>query len=126
MGARALERRRVNGSASSLIRRISRTAPSVISSYVEAKRTLTPRFYVAGRAGWLHAGRALDTSGISTSEFAPGIGSYEFAGGWWLNRHQLLKASYEWFKAEYVPGVRDNVLGVELVTTFRAVDRAFR
>jgi len=102
------------------------TAPSVISSYVEAKRTLTPRFYVAGRAGWLHPGRAADASGASTSEFAPGIGSYELAGGWWLNRHQLIKASYEWFKTESVPGARDNVLGVELVTTFRALDRAFR
>lgn len=102
------------------------TAPAVTSSYIEAKRVLTPRFYLAARAGWLRAGRAVDTSGVSSNEFAAGMGSYELAGGWWLNRHQLIKAGYEWVRTEYAPGTRDNVLGIELVTTFRAVDRVFR
>ena len=38
-------------------------APSVISTYGEAKRILTPRLYLAGRAGWLKPGGAADTSG---------------------------------------------------------------
>ena len=101
-------------------------APSVSYGYVEAKRILTPRFYVAGRAGWLRAGRATDTSGVSTNEFADPISSYELAGGCWINRHQLLKASYEWLRTEYAPGTRDNVLGVQFVTTFHALDRVFR
>ncbi|MGA2880023.1 MAG: hypothetical protein ABSG13_13830 [Bryobacteraceae bacterium] len=100
-------------------------APSVISTYGEAKRTLTPRFYVAGRAGWLKPGGAADTSGNSTSEFSPSIASYELGGGWWLNRHQLLKASYEWLRIEYFPGTQTNVLGVQFVTTFHAIDQAF-
>ena len=100
-------------------------APSVISTYAEAKRILTPRFYVAGRAGWFKPGGAADASGASISEFSPSIASYELAGGWWVNRHQLLKASYEWFSIEHVPGTQNNVLGVQFVTTFHAIDQAF-
>jgi hypothetical protein len=100
-------------------------APSLISTYGEAKRILTPRFYVAGRVGWLKPGGAADSSGASTSQFAPWIASYELAGGWWLNRHQLLKASYEWLSVQYQPGTQNNVLGVQFVTTFHAIDQAF-
>ncbi len=100
-------------------------APSVASTYGEAKRVLTPRLYLAGRAGWLKPGGATDSTGASTDEFAPWIASYELGGGWWLNRHQLLKASYEYLKIENVGGTKTNVLGFEFVTTFHAVDQAF-
>ncbi len=100
-------------------------APSVISTYGEAKRTLTPRLYLAARAGWLKPGGAEDVTGISTSQYSPWIASYEAGGGWWLNRHQLLKASYEWLKIEHLTGTQTNVLGFQFVTTFHAVDQAF-
>jgi hypothetical protein len=100
-------------------------APSVTSSYIEAKRILTPRLYLAGRAGLLKPGSVADTTGGFTSQFSPQITSYELGGGWWLNRHQLLKASYEWFRIEHFPGTQLNVLGVQFVTTFHAVDQAF-
>jgi len=101
-------------------------SPSVVSTYAELKRTLSPRFFVAGRTGWLRPGSATDTSGASTSQFAPRIGSYELGGAWWLNRHQLLKASYEWLRIEDLPGTRTNVVGLQFVTTFHALDQAFR
>jgi hypothetical protein len=100
-------------------------APSVISTYGEAKRMLTPRLYMAGRAGWLKPGGAADSTGASTGQFSPWIASYELAGGWWLNRHQLVKASYEWLKIQYLQGTQTNVLGVQFVTTFHAMDQAF-
>jgi hypothetical protein len=100
-------------------------APSVISAYGEAKRVLTPRFYVAGRAGWLNPGGAMDSTGASTNQFAARIASYELGGGWWMNRHQLLKASYEWLRIEHLPGTQTNVVGVQFITTFHAVDQAF-
>lgn len=100
-------------------------APSVISTYGEAKRTLTPRLYLAARAGWLKPGGAEDTTGTSTSQYSPWIASYEAGGGWWLNRHQLLKASYEWLKIEHLTGTQTNVLGFQFVTTFHALDQAF-
>ncbi len=101
-------------------------SPAVVSTYAEVKRILTPRFYAAGRAGWLLSGSATDTSGVSTGQFAPTISSYELGAGCWLNRHQLLKTSYEWLRIEHLAGTKTNVLGLELVTTFHALDHAFR
>jgi hypothetical protein len=100
-------------------------APSVTSTYVEAKRILTPRFYLAGRAGWLSPGGARDLTGLGTGQFSGSIASYELGGGCWLNRHQLIKASYEWLRIQNFPGTQTNVLGVQFVTTFHAVDQAF-
>jgi hypothetical protein len=100
-------------------------APSVISTYGEAKRTLTPRLYIAGRAGWLKPDGATDVTGASTSQFAPWIQSYELGAGWWLNRHQLLKASYEWLRMQDWPGIQNNVVGIQFVTTLHAIDQAF-
>jgi hypothetical protein len=34
--------------------------------------------------------------------------------------------SYEWLRMEQLAGNQANVLGVQLVTTFHALDRAFR
>jgi len=101
-------------------------APSVMSTYAEAKRILTPRLYLAGRVGYLKPGGAADATGASTSQFGPWIQSYELGGGWWLNRHQLLKASYEWLRIQDFPGTKTNVLGVQFVTTLHAIDQAFR
>jgi len=92
---------------------------------VEAKRILTPRFYVAGRAGWFQPGGARDASGLSTDKFSASIASYELGGGCWLNRYQLIKASYEWLRIENLPGTKTNVLGVQFVTTFHALDQVF-
>jgi hypothetical protein len=100
-------------------------SPSVISTYGEVKSVLTPRLFVAGRVGWLKPGGATDTSGAFTSAFAPSVKSYEVGGGYWLNRHQLLKASYEWLRTEYGVGSSNNVTGFQLVTTFHAINWAF-
>ncbi len=100
-----------NGSASSTILPGFTQAPSVISTYGEAKRILTPRLYLAGRVGWLKPGGATDATGASTSQFSPWIASYELGGGWWLNRHQLLKASYEWLRIEHASGNADQCSG---------------
>ncbi|MBZ5611295.1 MAG: hypothetical protein LAP38_23785 [Acidobacteriia bacterium] len=100
-------------------------APSLDSTYVEVKSVITPRFFLAGRAGWLNSRRVVDKQEVSAAEFAPSIASYEMAAGSWLNRHQLLKASYEWLKIQPLTGTRFNVVGFQLVTTFHAVDWAF-
>jgi len=71
---------------------------------------------VAGRAGWLQTGHVTDTSGVSASQFAPLLKSYEAGAGVWLNRRQLLKASYSWLQIAGQTGSRFNVYGFELVT----------
>jgi hypothetical protein len=68
----------------------------------------------------------VDKKGISADDFSPSMASYELAGGCWLNRHQLLKVGYEWLHAEYQGGAQNNVLGVQLVTSFRPVNWAFK
>ena len=71
-------------------------------------------------------GGAADNTGASTGQFAPSIASYELAAGSWINRHQLLKVSYEWLKIQNLPGTKLDVLGFQFVTTFHAWDQAFR
>ena len=100
-------------------------APSVTSTYGELKAVITPRLFLAGRAGWMTPGGAADNTGAVTSQFAPGIASYELGAGSWINRYQLLKLSYEWLKIQKFPGTKLDVLGFQFVTTFHAWDRAF-
>jgi len=101
-------------------------APSVVSTYGETKVVIVPRLFLAGRAGWMLPGGAADKTGVSTSQFAPYVASYELGAGSWINRHQLLKASYEWLHIQNFPGRRLDVFGIQFVTTFHAYDRAFR
>jgi len=101
-------------------------APTVTSSYGELKAVVTPRLFLAGRAGWMTPGGAADNTSASTSQFAPSIASYELAAGSWINRHQLLKVSYEWLTIQNLPGTKLDVLGFQFVTTFHAWDQAFR
>jgi len=92
--------------------------PSIDAGYAEAKSVLTPRVYVAGRVGRLQTGRVADSAGVSASQFAPLLKSYELASGFWLNRRVLLKASYSWLQIDGQPGGRYNVYGFALVTRF--------
>lgn len=101
-------------------------APNVTSSYAEMKRTLTPRFYLAGRAGRLTTGRVVDVQGLSLPHIGSAMTSIELAAGAWLNRHQSLKVSYSCLKPEGTLSSQFNVIGFQLVTTLRAFDKTFR
>lgn len=78
------------------------------AAWVEAKRIVTPRLYLAVRSGRMST--------------APTSASVETAAGLWLNRHQLLKVGYEWAEG----GTRGNTVGVQLVTSFEALNRSLR
>jgi hypothetical protein len=103
-----------------------RTSPAVSFGYVELKAILNPRMYLAGRAGYQRNGRVEDFGERSKSGFAPDRASYEFGGGFWVNRLQLLKVSYEWLKTDHVTGTRDNVFGVQFVTTITGLSKTWR
>ena len=98
-----------------------RVSPSVTSGYVEMKRVISPRLYLAGRAGFLYSGRVVDEDGISVDQFAPYLESYEFAAGFWVSRNQLLKGGYEWLKTQGVSGTKADVLGVQYVVTLHSL-----
>ncbi len=101
-------------------------APAISSGYLESKVRLTPRFFLAGRAGWLSTLHVKDSKGISADQFAPLLTNYELATGAWLNRHAVLKVSYSWLHSAGTPGTRTNVVGFQLVANFRPVQWAFR
>ena len=52
--------------------------------------------------------------------------AYEFAVGFRPNRWQLLKVGYEWLRGEEISGTRDNVFGIQLVTSIQALSKAIR
>ena len=102
-----------------------RTSPAVSDGYVEVKAILHPRFYTALRAGYENHGRVEDVKGVTSESFLPNRQSYEFAMGYYLNRFQTLKIGYEWLKTKGVSGTRENVFGVQLVTSVHSLAKAF-
>jgi hypothetical protein len=66
-----------------------------------------------------------DASGAEAEHFLPNRQAYEFAVGYRVNRFQTLKVGYEVFKTKNVPGSRDNVFGVQFVTSVHALSKAF-
>jgi hypothetical protein len=80
--------------------------------YAEVRRVLHPRWYVAGRAGYLRS-----------SSFA-GREAYEFVAGFRPNRHQLVKAGYQAQHGPTIRGTLSNTVALQLVTTFTVVSIA--
>jgi hypothetical protein len=101
-------------------------APSVTAGYAELKTRLTPRFFAAVREGFLKTGPVLDTHGVSASEFAPALQATELGVGCWLWPRVLMKVSYEWSLSAGSTGSRSNVLGMQLVASFRQLQWAWR
>ena len=100
--------------------------PTSTFGYAEVKAVLNPRTYLAVRAGYQRNSRVEDAYQWSTESFAPNVQSYEFAVGFRPNRWQLLKIGYEWLRGEEITGTRDNVLGVQLVTSIQTLSKAIR
>ena len=101
-------------------------SPSILSGYVEGKSVITPRFYAAGRAAWLHPESVLDNTGVYAAHYAGRLQSYEAATGFWITRNQLLKFSYEWLKPENTTGTRFNIFGFQYVIKLDPLVMAFR
>jgi hypothetical protein len=80
--------------------------------YAEARRILNPRWYAAGRIGYLRA-----------SAF-PGSQTYEFAAGFRPNTRQLIKFGYTIQQGANHPGTQGNIAAIEFVTSFRAISLA--
>jgi len=94
--------------------------------YAELKAILTPRWYAAVRIGDQRNGRVLETGETTGESYQPNVQSYEFAIGFRPRRWELWKVGYEWLRTNEAPGTRDNVLGVQLVTTLPSLSKAWR
>ena len=79
------------------------------SGYAEARRTLGPRWYAAGRVGYQRGNIYLSRD------------VYEAAVGFRPNASQLVKLGYEIQQGPFIRGSLANVLTVQLVTTLRPI-----
>jgi hypothetical protein len=102
------------------------TAPSFTSGYGEVKTVITPRLFVAGRAGWLKPGSVADNSGVTSGQFASTLQAYELGAGYWLGRNELLKGSYEWMHIQGLSGTKFDVVGMQFVVRFNSLGLTFR
>lgn len=82
-------------------------------AYVEAKRVLHPRWYVAARAGFLH------------TTYDGGGAEYEAAVGFRPNAWQLIKTSYM-LEHDREGGGMDKIFAMQLVTSLHPVSMAWR
>jgi hypothetical protein len=82
------------------------------TGYVELRRVLRPRWYVATRLSYLR------------SNLAPALQVCEIAVGYRPNRLQLVKIGYEIQQGQYIRGTLANTFGIQLVTVFRPVSIA--
>ena len=99
--------------------------PRILSGYAELKVRLTPRFYAAVREGFLKTEPVLDSQGVAASEFAPALQTTEVGVGCWLHPRVLAKVSYEFAQSAGSAGSMNNVLGMQVVASFRQLQQAF-
>jgi hypothetical protein len=106
------------------------TSPSERAAYVQVKRILSPRMFLAVRTTAISFGPVRDVQGINASYSEAPQQVYEFAFGYRPNRHQLIKAGYEWMKRNDPSAeayeTHGSILQIQLVTTLTAFSRAFR
>jgi len=108
-------------------------SPSETSQYLQAKRNLSPRVFVAARATAFHFGRIRDDSGISANRLTGAHQVYEIGGGYRFSRVELLKFEFNWTRGMawsednwYWPSTNDRRLELQLVTSFTPVSKVFR
>jgi hypothetical protein len=82
------------------------------AGYLELKRVLSPRWYVAARTGFEH------------TNYNSGEDAYEFAVGFRPNAHQLFKAGYT-ITRENDDGHIYKTLGVQMVTTIHPFSKSW-
>ncbi len=83
------------------------------AGYTEVRRVLHPRWYIAGRAGYLH------------TNFGFGGETYEAVAGFRPNTHQIIKAGYE-LARNSLSGALSGSVTFQVVTTVHPLSLAYR
>jgi hypothetical protein len=100
-------------------------SPVVKYGYLETKVAVNPRLYVAGRFGY-QSFSDFQTIGMAASAvLTPNRQATELALGYRINRAQLVKLGYEWPHRDGTLNTRNNIFGVQLVTSIDAISKAF-
>jgi hypothetical protein len=84
------------------------------TGYAEVRRVLHPRWYVAGRVGYMRA----------SAYTAPNV--FEMAVGYRPNAHQLVKLEYEVQQSSVIHGTQANTLAIQVVTTLKPLSMSWR
>ena len=100
--------------------------PAPSFGYVELKRILSPRWYVAFRPNYQANNHPLDSTEWNTPVPFPNRQAYEVAVGFRPDRLQLLKVGYEWMRVQGGPRAYDNVLGLQFVTSLNSISKAWK
>jgi hypothetical protein len=103
-----------------------RTSPAVHSGYIELKTILNPRFYAAVRVSSRRHNQPEDLIRKSDRPFQANLQAYEFAVGYHVTHFQTLKVGYEWVRTNGISGNRNNVLGVQFVTSINSLAKAIQ
>lgn len=101
-------------------------SPASSFGYVELKRIINARWYAAFRGNYEANNHPQDATARSTTSFLPNVQEYELAVGFRPNRFQLLKVGYELVSINGSPRPKDNVLGLQLVTSINSLSKAFK
>jgi len=108
-------------------------SPSYVGAYVQLKRIISPRLFVAVRSNWERPGGARDANGAYTSQIDAHQETEEFVFGYRINRLQLLKTGLsfsdrnEWALGRgYWPTEHHLGLQLQLVTSFDSLSKGFR
>jgi hypothetical protein len=84
------------------------------AGFIEFRRVLHPRFYVASRFGTLSANASGNRQTIET------------ALGFRPNASQILKISYEFERSSQGPYRNENTVAMQLVTSIRPLSRSWK
>lgn len=100
--------------------------PVLNYAYLETKVVINPHLYLATRANY-NAFSLFQRFGMpNPAILRPNRQALDFTVGYRLNRNQLLKVGYEWLHNDGVLNSRNNVLGVQYVTSIDSLYKAFR
>jgi hypothetical protein len=101
-------------------------APTLKLGYAELKVILHPRWYAAFRSNYQTDNHAVVGGVQSATTVFPNRQYYEVAVGFRPDHFQLLKIGYEWAHVENGEVNRNNVFGVQFVTSFNGLSKALK
>ncbi len=93
-------------------------ASTLSFGYTEIKLIITPRWYAALRPNYQTDNHAVIGGVQSPTTVFPNRQYYEAAVGFRPDRYQLLKVGYEWAHVQNGEPNRNDVFGIQFVTSF--------
>jgi hypothetical protein len=108
-------------------------SPSAHAAYLQIKKIVTPRIFIAVRTTTEDTGRVSDFSGTITGRIRAPEAIEELGMGYRLNRLQLVKVGLDWLSNrswsandEFWPGSHGYGMQLQLVTSLNGFSKAFR